>query len=86
VSILTGLYPPTSGHAYVNGLDISQKMDEIRRHMGLCPQQDLLFDELTGKEHLLIFGRLRGIPARQLERDVAETLRVRKYFQSSFVL
>jgi ABC-type multidrug transport system ATPase subunit len=75
VSILTGLYPPTSGHAYVNGLDISQKMDEIRRHMGLCPQQDLLFDELTGKEHLLIFGRLRGIPARQLERDVAETLR-----------
>jgi ATP-binding cassette subfamily A (ABC1) protein 3 len=85
VSILTGLYPPTSGHAYVNGLDISQKMDEIRRHMGLCPQQDLLFDELTGKEHLLIFGRLRGIPARQLERDVAETLRVRKFFQSSLV-
>lgn len=77
MSILTGLYPPTSGHAYVNGLDISQKMDEIRRHMGLCPQQDLLFDELTGREHLLIFGRLRGIPARQLERDVAETLRVR---------
>ena len=79
VSILTGLYPPTSGHAYINGLDISQKMDEVRRHMGLCPQQDLLFDELTGKEHLLIFGQLRGIPSRQLEHDVSAALRVRYY-------
>jgi ABC-type multidrug transport system ATPase subunit len=60
-------------------------MDEVRRYMGLCPQQDLLFDELTGKEHLLIFGKLRGIPDRQLNQDVIHALRVRNFHNRKYV-
>lgn len=43
-SVLTGLYTPTSGTATINGLDIHQNMDEIRKQLGLCPQFNVLFD------------------------------------------
>ena len=34
-------------------------VDRIRRFMGVCPQFDILWGELTGQEHLQIFGRLK---------------------------
>ncbi|XP_034369378.1 phospholipid-transporting ATPase ABCA3-like isoform X1 [Arvicanthis niloticus] len=62
LSILSGLYPPTSGEAYVHGEDISQHMDQIRNSLGLCPQQNLLFDHLTVSEHLYFYCRIKGVP------------------------
>lgn len=44
-SILTGLYPPTSGTAYVNGRDIRTDIDVIRSSMGMCPQYNVLFNQ-----------------------------------------
>lgn len=42
-SILTGMFPPTDGTAYIYGKDIRKNMDEIRQSLGVCPQHDLLF-------------------------------------------
>lgn len=44
-SILTGLFPPTSGTALICGYDIRTDMDAIRRHLGMCPQHNVLFNE-----------------------------------------
>lgn len=44
-SILTGLYPPTSGTAYVNGRDIRTDIDLIRSSLGMCPQYNVLFKQ-----------------------------------------
>lgn len=44
MSILTGLFPPTSGTAFVYGYDIRLDMDKIRRSLGMCPQHNVLFD------------------------------------------
>lgn len=44
-SILTGLYPPTSGTAYVNGRDIRTDFDSVRSSMGMCPQYNILFKQ-----------------------------------------
>lgn len=44
-SILTGLFPPTSGTALVCGYDIRTDMDAIRRYLGMCPQHNVLFNE-----------------------------------------
>lgn len=44
-SILTGLYPPTSGTAYINGRDIRTDIDIIRTSMGMCPQHNILFNQ-----------------------------------------
>lgn len=58
VFVLAGLFPPTSGRAYINGFDICQDMALIRRSLGLCPQHDVLFDNLTVREHLLFYAQV----------------------------
>ncbi|KAF2983683.1 hypothetical protein EK904_002055 [Melospiza melodia maxima] len=56
LSMLTGLHSPTSGQAYINGYEISQDMVLIRRSLGLCPQHDVLFDNMTVEEHLHFYA------------------------------
>jgi len=56
MSILTGMYSPTSGSAMINGYSISNSMNKVRESMGLCPQHNMLFEDLTVKEHLVFFG------------------------------
>ncbi|CAH3155544.1 unnamed protein product [Porites evermanni] len=60
ISMLTGLFPPTTGSADVNGMSITSDMDAIRESLGLCPQHNVLFDRLTVKEHLDFFISLKG--------------------------
>ena len=64
--MLTGFLEPTSGNAYVDGLDVRTNIDDIYHYIGVCPQQDILWDNLTGREHLLFYGRcvaiVLGIP------------------------
>ncbi|CAO1389036.1 unnamed protein product [Diamesa tonsa] len=61
MSMLTGMFPPTAGTAYVDGKDIRYDIDAIRSSLGLCPQHNVLFNELTVKEHFIFFSRLKGI-------------------------
>ncbi|KAK7909889.1 hypothetical protein WMY93_014573 [Mugilogobius chulae] len=60
MSILTGLFPPTSGSALINGYDIHSDMDTIRKYLGMCPQHNVLFNELTVEEHIYFYARLKG--------------------------
>jgi len=75
ISMLTGLLPPTSGDALVEGRSISDSMDEIGKLMGVCPQFDVLWPDLTGREHLEIFAAIKGSQWAQLEREVMTRLR-----------
>ena len=59
MSVLTGLYPPSGGAAYINGLNVQTDMEAIRDSLGLCPQHNILFDRLTVKEHLEFFCALK---------------------------
>uniref|UniRef100_A0A7S2IPG3 ABC transporter domain-containing protein n=1 Tax=Haptolina brevifila TaxID=156173 RepID=A0A7S2IPG3_9EUKA len=62
ISMLTGLYPPTSGSATVCGLDITSQMASIYKIMGVCPQFDILWPLLTIAETLMFYVRLKGLP------------------------
>ncbi|KAK1277198.1 ABC transporter A family member 1 [Acorus gramineus] len=72
ISMLVGLLPPTSGDAMVFGKNIRTDMDEIRKGLGVCAQNDILFPELTVREHLEIFAILKGVEEDLLERKVNE--------------
>jgi len=61
MSMLTGLYQPTSGTAIINGYDIRTNIDKARQSLGVCPQHDVLFEELTVEEHLEFFCKLKGM-------------------------
>ncbi|XP_044533338.1 phospholipid-transporting ATPase ABCA3-like, partial [Gracilinanus agilis] len=60
LSILTGLFPPTSGEAWIGGYEISENMVQIRKSLGLCPQHDILFDHMTVAEHLTFYVQIKG--------------------------
>lgn len=57
--IFVGLITPTGGTANVNGFDICEDMNSVHSSLGICPQHDVLFDELTVKEHLYFFCKVR---------------------------
>ncbi|XP_023336664.1 retinal-specific ATP-binding cassette transporter [Eurytemora carolleeae] len=61
MSVLTGLYSPTAGRATINGFDISTNMSQVRESLGLCPQHNMLFEDLTVREHFVFFGMLKGL-------------------------
>ncbi|XP_068306130.1 ABC transporter A family member 7-like isoform X2 [Pyrus communis] len=75
ISMMIGLTKPTSGTAYVQGMDIRTQMDEIYTSMGVCPQHDLLWETLTGREHLLFYGRLKNLKGSVLKQAVEESLK-----------
>lgn len=84
-NILTGLTAPSSGTAYIFGYDIRDPNDMtmIRRMTGVCPQHDILFDQLTPKEHLYFFAAIRGIPEENIESEVKKTLKDCDLFESA---
>lgn len=55
-SILTGLIPPSSGTAFIDGYDILTDIKVVRKKLGFAPQHNILFDRLTVKEHLEFFS------------------------------
>lgn len=69
-SILTGLFPPTSGSATIYGHDIRTEMDEIRKNLGMCPQHNVLFDRLTVEEHLWFYSQLKSMAEEEIRREM----------------
>eukprot|EP00794_Sanderia_malayensis_P015936 gene15936-17537_t len=74
MSILTGLFPPTNGTAYVYGNDIRSDMDKIRTSLGMCPQHNVLFDKLTVEEHLWFYATLKGMPSGEIGKEITKIL------------
>ena len=69
------MFPPTSGDAMMAGHLISSDMSKIRHHIGLCPQSDILYDELTVREHLLLFASIKGMKNKaRIEANIGEMM------------
>ncbi|XP_061204119.1 glucosylceramide transporter ABCA12 [Neopsephotus bourkii] len=77
ISILTGLFPTSSGTIFVYGKDIRTDQEVIRKNMGVCMQHNVLFNYLTTKEHLLLYGYIK-VPhwsKQKLYEEVKRTLK-----------
>jgi ABC-2 type transport system ATP-binding protein len=66
IRMLIGLAPPTSGSIEILGLPMPERGLEIKRRIGVVPDESVLFDRLTGREFLEFAGRMYG-----LDRGVA---------------
>nr|CAB3456887.1 unnamed protein product [Digitaria exilis] len=75
INMMIGLIRPTSGTAYVHGMDINTDMGNIYTNMGVCPQHNLLWETLTGKEHLFFYGRLKNLKGAALVKAVDHSLK-----------
>jgi len=90
VNVLSCLLKPTSGSINVGGYDAEKRPDEVRKLIGVCPQDTAVFSYLTGRENVELFGNLHAMPKEKLKKRAEELLekmglssdakrRVRKY-------
>jgi ATP-binding cassette subfamily A (ABC1) protein 3 len=75
ISILTGMIRPTAGSATVCGRSILTEMGKIRESLGVCPQFDILWPEITVWEHLQIYASIKGYTRAASKRVAAESAR-----------
>jgi ATP-binding cassette, subfamily A (ABC1), member 3 len=70
LNMLSGEFRPSSGSAYLAGLNLLTDVHKCRRKIGFCPQFDALFELLTAREHLQLYARIKGICEVDIRRVV----------------
>ena len=70
INVLCGNIKPTSGYAKINNINITEEKNsnlKLKRDLiGLCPQHDILWDELTPKEHIELYSIIRGYQSKDI--------------------
>ncbi|MGH9929723.1 MAG: ATP-binding cassette domain-containing protein [Pyrinomonadaceae bacterium] len=74
VRMLTTLLNPTSGTARINRFDLLTQPADVRRSIGYVPQESQADEALTGREHLILQGRLYGMDKSSLTKRIGEVL------------
>jgi ABC-2 type transport system ATP-binding protein len=74
LSILSCLLDATSGEAYLEGRKLDLRDKQVRRWIGIVPQELALYGELTARENLQFFGELYGLAGAKLQQRVSEVL------------
>jgi ABC-2 type transport system ATP-binding protein len=74
ISILCGLFPPTSGEVTIEGMDIRKEIRRIRHIIGVVPQEIALYPTLTAHENLSFFGNMYGLRGKELDKRIRENL------------
>jgi ABC-2 type transport system ATP-binding protein len=74
IKMLMGLAPPTSGAIQLLGLPMPERALDIKKQIGLVPDESLLFDHLTGGEFIEFAGRIYGLDRSVARARAAELL------------
>eukprot|EP00727_Mastigamoeba_balamuthi_P001603 m51a1_g1144 hypothetical protein (1128) ;mRNA; r:261719-266744 len=75
MKVLSCESPPTAGDAIVFGHSALREPEVVRGMIGVCPQDDVLWPDLTAREHLEIIGRLKGVAADKLAEEIETRLK-----------
>jgi ABC-2 type transport system ATP-binding protein len=76
INVLTTLMKQSGGRAEIDGLDIQQHPNEVRRRVGVVPQEYTADEDLTGIQNILLCADLYGIPRSDSKEHAAELLRL----------
>lgn len=75
IRMLCTLLRPSEGHAKIAGHDILKEADEVRQHIGLVAEKLILYDQLTPRENITLFGRLNNMPLEKIKTSTDYWLR-----------
>ena len=73
IKMLIGLLAPTSGKASVAGFDVVAHADDVRRHIGYMSQRFSLYEDLTVRENITLYGGIYGLTDAEI-RDRGDSL------------
>lgn len=74
VRIITGVLRPNAGRVLIGGREISPATRDVRRIVGVVPQQITVYEDLTAWDNLLFWGRLYGLRGADLRSRIEELL------------
>ncbi|MFZ1466648.1 MAG: ATP-binding cassette domain-containing protein, partial [Anaerolineae bacterium] len=74
ISVLSTLYAPTRGDAVIAGHSVTRAPMDVRRAIGVVPQELALYDDLTARENLVFWGQMYGLAGKALAARVDEVL------------
>jgi ABC-2 type transport system ATP-binding protein len=74
INMLTTLLPPTSGRAEVCGFDVAKHPNNVRRNVGVVPQDYTADEDMTGSQNILLCADLYGIPRSDSKEHADELL------------
>lgn len=68
--MLTGDESLSGGSAFIDSFDVASQIKQVQQRVGYCPQFDALIDQMTVKETLEMYARLRGVPEGDIDQVV----------------
>ena len=74
IRMLIGLLAPTSGSATVAGYDIATQAEQVRRNIGYMSQRFSLYEDLTVRENITLYGGIYGVSDREIVRRTGDIL------------
>jgi ABC-2 type transport system ATP-binding protein len=74
IRILTTQLKPTSGDAYVFGLDVTREGGKIRRLVSYVPQEMSVWTDISGYENILVYAKIFGVPPQERKTIIGEVL------------
>ncbi len=74
IHMLSGLLPPDSGEIRVSGRSVAKQPLEVKRNIGLVPQDLAIYEQLTARENVTFFARLYGLRGAELRERTEEAL------------
>lgn len=74
IRILTTQLKPTSGEAYVFGLDVTREGSKVRRLISYVPQEMSVWTDVSGYENLLVYAKIFGVPGQIRKRTIDEAM------------
>lgn len=74
ISMLSTLFPPTSGDATIGGHSVSKEAMAVRGLIGIVPQELALYEDLSGRENLNFWGQMYGLSSSILKQRVETVL------------
>ncbi|MBN1319202.1 MAG: ATP-binding cassette domain-containing protein, partial [Thermoleophilia bacterium] len=74
ISVLSCLLKPDGGEARVGGFSVTREPEKVKKQIGVVPQDIALYDDMTGRENLLFWGRMYGMNGSTLNKRVDEVL------------
>lgn len=76
ISMLCGLFSPTSGKIITSGWDIATNANKIKQIIGVVPQEIALYPKLTAYENLLFLGHMYGLETAEVKNRVHKNLEI----------
>jgi lipooligosaccharide transport system ATP-binding protein len=74
VRMLSCFLPPSSGTACIHDVDVCERPRDVKRMIGVCPQEDNLDPDFHVVKNLLVYGRYFGLPRRVVRDRALELL------------